>query len=166
MRQESVEAIVRGLKEAGVNFVAIMPDSEFAKVQEELSEDPELKCLSISNEAIGVAVCAGAWLGGKVPALLIPTAGLLVASWPLASICLAWGIPVLLIIPYRGEMGDGFWVMRTYQYTTKPTLASLQIPYSVVGRVSEVKEAIVAAKRSGTGWLHPTALLLTGEVVW
>ena len=80
MRQDSVQAIVGGLKEAGVNFVAVMPDSEFVSVQDALSKDAEVKCISISNEAIGVALCAGAWLGGKMPALLIPTAGLLVAS--------------------------------------------------------------------------------------
>ncbi len=149
-----------------MNFVAVMPDSEFAHVQGQLRNDPEINCFSVSNEAIGVAMCAGAWLGGKVPALLIPTAGLLVASWPLASVCLAWGIPIIVVIPYRGGMGDGFWVMRTYQYTTEPTLKTLQIPYSVVDRVSDVVEAFGAARKSAAGWLHPTALLLTGEVIW
>src|SRR3972149_8268851 len=128
MKQESVVAIVNGLIEAGINFVALMPDSEFAKVQAQLHDHPDIRCVSVSNEAIGVALCAGAWLGGKMPALLIPTAGLLVASWPLASICMAWGLPIILIIPYRGEMGDGFWVMRPYHYTTKRTLTTLQIP--------------------------------------
>ena len=166
MRAEAVRAIIDGLKEAGVNFVGLMPDSEFRDVQEELRQDPHIKTISVSNEGTGVAVCAGAWLAGKVPALLIPTSGLLVATWPLTSLCMAFGIPIILVIPYRGEIGDGHWVMRPYQFTTRPALDMLQIPYSTVGHIDQVKEAIKATRRSATGWLSPVGLLLTGEVIW
>lgn len=166
MNEEAVEAIIGGLKDAGVNFVALLPDSEFSSVQMQLLRDPEMRCVSVSNEAIGVALCAGAWLAGKVPALLVPTSGLLVASWPLTSICMAWGIPMVLIIPFRGDIGDAHWVMRPYQYTTKGALELLQIPYIVVNRTGEVKSAIIAARRSASGWLHPQAVLLTGEVIF
>ena len=166
MKEEAVTEILNGLKEAGINFVSLLPDSEFSKVQMKLLVDPDVKCVPVSNEGIGVGVCAGAWLSGKVPALLVPTSGLLVATWPLASICMLWGIPVVLIIPFRGDMGDAHWVMRTYQYTTRPALEMLQIPYRIVERISEVKEAIVAARRSASGWLHPQAVVLTGEVIF
>lgn len=166
MKDEAAKEIIAGIKEAGVNFVSLLPDSEFSKVQVQLSNAPEIKCVPVSNEGIGVGVCVGAWLAGKVPALLVPTSGLLVAVWPLASVCMSWGIPVIVIIPFRGDIGDGHWVMRTYQYTTRPALEMLQIPYSVVSRLDEVKEAIKAARRSAAGWLHPQAILLTGEVIW
>lgn len=166
MKEEAVEAIVQGLKEAGINFVALMADSEFSAVQRELLKLTDVKCIQITNEAVGTAICAGAWLGGKVPALLVPTAGLLVACWPLASVCYNWGVPTVVVIPYRGDVGDGHWVMKTYQYTTEPALKMLQIPYSIVAKVSEVKEAMKAARKSAAGWLHPVAVLLTGEVIW
>jgi sulfopyruvate decarboxylase subunit alpha len=166
MKDEAVTEIITGLKEAGVNFVSLLPDSEFSSVQMELLREQEIRCVSVSNEAIGVGLCAGAWLSGKVPALLVPTSGLLVATWPLASICMAWGIPMILIIPFRGDIGDAHWVMRPYQYTTKGALELLQIPYLVVNRISEVKSAIVAARKSASGWLYPQGVLLTGEVIF
>ena len=166
MTEQAVNEIITGLKDAGVNFVSLLPDSEFSSVQTRLLKDPEMRCVSVSNEAIGVSVCAGAWLSGKVPALLVPTSGLLVASWPLTSICMAWGIPMVLIIPFRGDIGDAHWVMRPYQYTTKGALDLLQIPYIVVNRNTEIKGAIMAARRSASGWLYPQAILLTGEVIF
>src|SRR5215470_3101970 len=112
MKDEAVSEIIVGLKDAGVDFLSLLPDSEFSSVQLRLLSDPAIRCVSVSNEAIGVGLCAGAWLSGKVPALLVPTSGLLVAAWPLTSICMAWGIPMILIIPFRGDIGDAHWVMR------------------------------------------------------
>jgi len=166
MKDDAVSEIIGGLKEAGVDFVSLLPDSEFSSVQLQLLRDPAIRCVSVSNEAIGVGLCAGAWLSGKVPALLVPTSGLLVAAWPLTSICMAWGIPMILIIPFRGDIGDAHWVMRPYQYSTKGALELLQIPYVVVNRISEVKSAIIAARRSASGWLYPQGVLLTGEVIF
>ena len=77
MKKEAVEASISGLKEAGINFISILPDSDWAEVQRTAMSDESFQCVSVSNEAIGFGVCAGAWLGGKKPALLIPTAGIL-----------------------------------------------------------------------------------------
>ena len=43
------------------------------------------------------------------------TSGLLVAAWPLTSLCMAWSLPLLLLIPYRGDIGDAFWLMGPYK---------------------------------------------------
>ena len=39
MKGEASEAIVRGLKAAGVDFVAILPDHGFDRVQKRIAED-------------------------------------------------------------------------------------------------------------------------------
>jgi sulfopyruvate decarboxylase subunit alpha len=165
LKPEAIRLIVDGLKEAGVNFVTLMADADFVDAQQAIRNDPAFKCVSVSSEATGAAVCAGAWLGGKVPALLCPTSGLMVAAWPLTSIGLAWGIPIMLVIPYRGDVGDGYWVMRPYYYTTKPTLRVLQIPYLVASKNQEIKGAIRSLRKSAAGWMHPVALLLAGETM-
>jgi sulfopyruvate decarboxylase subunit alpha len=73
MKKEAVDAIVTGLKQAGINFVSMLPDSDFTDTQKTVMTDKTLTCVPVSNEAIGFGVCAGAWLGGKKPALLITT---------------------------------------------------------------------------------------------
>jgi sulfopyruvate decarboxylase subunit alpha len=114
MKGEASEAIVRGLKAAGVDFVAILPDHGFDRVQKTVAEDESFTFVPVSNESVGAGVCAGAFFGGKTPALMIPTSGFLVAAWPLASLHNLWNIPLLLLIPYRGDIGDAQPVMRTY----------------------------------------------------
>jgi sulfopyruvate decarboxylase subunit alpha len=165
MKAEASEAIVRGLKAAGVDLVAILPDHGFDRVQKSIAADDSFTFVPVSNESIGVGVCAGAFFGGKVPALMIPTSGFLVATFPLASLHNLWNIPLLLLIPYRGEVGDAQPVMRTYQFTTEPILRDLQIPYVLVDQVSKVQGAIKDAVASTFAWQNPICLLFAGETL-
>lgn len=165
MQAQAVEAVLQGLKKAGVDFVSLLPDSDFSDLQERVGADGTFTYVPVSNEAIGVGLCAGAWLSGKQPALLVPTSGLLVASWPLTSLCMAWNLPLLLLIPYRGDIGDAFWLMGPYKDTTEPLLDVLHIPYVVVSKTEEISKAIIDAQGSTISWQRPVAVLLTGETI-
>ncbi|MBM2806737.1 MAG: sulfopyruvate decarboxylase [Deltaproteobacteria bacterium] len=68
METAAVDAVVDGLKKSGVDFISLMPDSDFSDLQERVANDPHFTYVPVSNEAIGVGVCAGAWLSGKRPA--------------------------------------------------------------------------------------------------
>jgi sulfopyruvate decarboxylase subunit alpha len=165
MQAGAVEEVVQGLKKAGVDFISLLPDSDFSELQGRVGSDKDFTYVPVSNEAIGVGVCAGAWLSGKRAALLVPTSGLLVAAWPLTSLCMAWGLPLLLLIPYRGDIGDAFWLMGPYKDTTEPLLGVLHIPYVVVSRTEELSKAIIDAQGSTISWQRPVAVLLTGETI-
>ena len=165
MKAAAVDAVVDGLKKSGVDFISLMPDSDFSILQERVANDKHFIYVPVSNEAIGVGVCAGAWLSGKRPALLVPTSGLLVAAWPLTSLCIAWGLPLLLLIPYRGDIGDAFWLMGPYKDTTEPLLKVLNAPYSVIAKTEEISKAIIDAQGSTISWQRPVAVLLTGDTI-
>lgn len=165
MNIEASDAIIRGLKAANVDLVAMLPDHGFDRVQKTIAADPSFTFVPVSNEGIGVGICAGAFLGGKTPAIMIPTSGLLVATWPLASLNNLWNIPLLLLIPYRGDIGDAQPVMRTYKFTTEPILRDLQIPYVIVSEVSKVEGAIKDAVASSFAWQNPICILFTGETL-
>lgn len=165
MKGEASEAIVRGLKKAGVDLVAMLPDHGFDRVQRSIAAEPGFTFVPVSNESIGVSICAGAFFGGKIPALMVPTSGFLVATFPLASLHQLWNIPLLLMIPYRGEVGDAQPVMRTYQFTTEPILRDLQIPYVIVSEVEKVEGAIKDAVSSAFAWQNPICLLFAGETL-
>ena len=165
MQSEAVEAVVDGLKRSGVDFISLLPDSDFSTLQAKVSKDPDFEYVPVSTESVGVGVCAGAWLAGKRPALLIPTSGLLVASWPLTSLNLAWDLPLLLLIPFRGDIGDAFWLMGPYKDTTEPLLDVLHIHHTVVSKISEITPAIIDAQGSTISWQRPVAVLMTGETI-
>ena len=165
MQSEAVEAVVDGLKRSGVDFISLLPDSDFSTLQAQVSKDPDFEYVPVSTESVGVGVCAGAWLAGKRPALLIPTSGLLVASWPLTSLNLAWALPLLLLIPFRGDIGDAFWLMGPYKDTTEPLLDVLHIHHVVVSKIGEISPAIIDAQGSTISWQRPVAVLMTGETI-
>jgi sulfopyruvate decarboxylase subunit alpha len=166
MKKESVEAIVSGLKQAGINFVSMLPDSDFTDAQKAVMADRSFTCVPASNEAIAFGVCAGAWLGGKKPALLITTDGIVASSFPLTTLNLAKNIPVLMVVPYRGSLGDGIWFVGPMALTTEPLLKDLQVAYTVVKKIDEVAPTIKDAQLSAEAWLRPTAVLLAGEVIF
>jgi sulfopyruvate decarboxylase subunit alpha len=166
MKREAVDASISGLKQAGINFISLLPDSDWAQVQRATMDDPSFQCVPVSNEAIGVAVCAGAWLGGKKPALLIPTAGILAAAFPLTTLNMQKNIPLVMVVPYRGSLGDGIWFMGPYNVTTEPVLKDLQVTYTVVAKIGEIAPAIRQAQLSAEAWLQPAAVLLTGEIIF
>jgi sulfopyruvate decarboxylase TPP-binding subunit len=105
-------------------------------------------------------------LGGKKPALLIPTAGILAAAFPLTTLNMQKNIPVLMVVPYRGSLGDGIWFMGPYHFTTEPVLRDLHVAYTVVDKVGEIVPAIKRAQLSAEAWLQPTAVLLTGDIIF
>jgi sulfopyruvate decarboxylase subunit alpha len=166
MKKEVTAAILTGLKQAGINFVSTLPDSDFTDAQRAVMADKDFTCVPVSNESIGFGVCAGAWLGGKKPALLITTDGIMASAFPLATLNMQKNIPVLMVVPYRGSLGDGIWFMGPMAFTTEPILKDLQVAYRVISKVSEIVPTIKQAQLSAEAWLRPTAVLLAGEMIF
>jgi len=102
LKAGAVTAIIAGLKEAGINFVATLPCTAVAPVIPHLMRDPQFKHVPVGNEGDGIVICAGAWLGGKKPALLIENTGVLVGAYALTGLdCIYGGFPMLLVVDQR-----------------------------------------------------------------
>ena len=71
MKQEYAAIVHEALKESGINFVAYLPDDQIHDAQKLITEDKAITTVGVTNEGEAVAACAGAWLGGAKPALLI-----------------------------------------------------------------------------------------------
>jgi len=71
MKQAYAQIVHDALKESGINFVAYLPDDQIHDAQKLINEDPNIITVGATNEAEAVSACAGAWLGGAKPALLI-----------------------------------------------------------------------------------------------
>jgi len=165
MKPEKAQLVVDGLKEAGVDFTAGVPDAQFIQVYKMLEADPDIRYVGTANEAEAAGVGYGAWFGGKKPALILATSGLLVATYHLARINILHEVPLLVVIPYRGDIGDAQPVMRTYQFTTEPILRDLQIPYVPVSEIGAIEGAIQDAVSSAFAWQNPICILFRGETL-
>jgi sulfopyruvate decarboxylase subunit alpha len=128
-----------------------------------LYEDPEITHVPVGREEEGIGVCTGAYLGGKRTALLMQNAGLMNSCNGLTTTAIQFGIPMLLLIYYAGDMGDnGFHMLGQL---TEPMLQGLGIKYSVVRDAARQKEQIAAAVTTAEASKRPVALLLAPAVL-
>ena len=163
-KQLGARAIVQGMKDAGINLVAGLPDSWLAPCLEMVREDDDFIYVPVINEAHGITVCAGAWLGGKKPAMVMESSGLLVSAEVLMRLS-SYQIPFVMIISHRGTIGEGFSWAYCMGWSLEPVLKALRIPYVVAYNRQETKKLIPWALSSAQGSKVPVAVLIHQEVI-
>ena len=162
MKPACAELVVEGLKQAGVELTAVLPDSWLYEVYKLLTQDDDFRVVPVTNEGEGVAICAGAWLGGRKAVMIMENSGLRVASEALGRL---QGIPVMLFMSYRGDLGDGNWWAVSMGKTTKPILEALSIPYAVVDKEEDIVKVIERAYKTLSASRSHVAVLFTGDTV-
>ena len=160
---EAARQILAGLKEAGINLVASVPDINMLQVINLLYEDKEIAHVPVGREEEGIGVCAGAYLAGKQTAMLMQNGGLLNSCNGLTTTALQFGIPILLLIYYAGDMGDNAFHM--VGLATEPVLQGLGIKYTVMRAPAKVKQDITGAVIAAQSSKRPVALLVTRAVL-
>jgi sulfopyruvate decarboxylase alpha subunit len=90
------------LKRAGIAQVGYVPDAGHSRLIERCRADPNIRDVVLTTEEEGVAMAAGAWLGGERCALLMQSSGLgnCINMLSLARTC---RFPLLMLITMRGE---------------------------------------------------------------
>jgi len=98
-------AIHRALKERRVRQVSYVPDAGHKRLIELCRADKDMAAVPLTTEEEGIALAAGAWLGGERAALLMQSSGVgnCVNALTLASNC---AFPLLMIVTLRGEWGE------------------------------------------------------------
>jgi len=160
MQKRLTEELVAGLKAAGVRVVAWLPDTWLGATGAAAAKDNSFTSVQVTNEAEGLAICGGAWLAGSRSALLMENTGFLVALHNIEYVCSYYGIPVLMIMSYRGAMGDGLWWFSGVGERLEPTLKLWQIHSEVVTEADRLQPAISDAVRSMENSKRPAALLI------
>jgi sulfopyruvate decarboxylase subunit alpha len=157
--EEAAKVIFKGLKEAGINLIATLPDINLAQLLCEVEEDREVIHVPLCREEEGIGICSGAYLVGKKCAVIIQNGGFFNSQNAIVTTLLQYQIPLLLLIYYAGDIGDR--TFSTSGSVTEPLLQALGIRYYVVREPSAelVKRAQILTEDSR----RPVALLLTKE---
>jgi len=157
------QQILTALKEAGIDLVSSVPDINMLQLINLLYEDKEITHVPVGREEEGIGVCTGAYLGGKKPAMLMQNGGLLNSCNGLTTTALQFGIPILLLIYYAGDIGDNAFHM--VGLVTEPVLQGLGIKSVVMRDPAKVKQDIAGAVTLAHSSKRPVALLLTRAVL-
>jgi len=165
MRQSAVEAVIRGLKAAGVSVVCYLPDSLFKELYPALDADTDIRTIRVTNEGEGAAICGGIFLSGKRAALVMENSGLRASVEPLARMGLGAGIPIVMLMSYRGELGENNWWAIPHGITMEPVLNALRIPYRVVTEEQHIERAVQDAYAWSYSAYYHSAVALGGSIV-
>jgi len=151
---------VESLAQAGIDFIAALPSSSLAKFQEDLAADSRFTTIFASNEGEGAAICAGAWLGGKKPALIMENSGLTFTSYSVLRLHSPLGIPMLLVIDFRGDIGDANWWATAFGWSIEPMLSALRIPFCVVESAADFRVKVSKMWKTSLHSKNPAAIIL------
>src|SRR5262245_44467384 len=154
---------LNGLKEAGIDLVSSVPDINMLQLINLLYEDEAITHVPVGREEEGIGVCAGAHLGGKKTAMLMQNGGLLNSCNGLTTTALQFGIPIVLLTYYAGDIGDNAFHM--VGLVTEPVLHGLGIKTIVMRDPARVKQDITGAVTLAHSSKRPVALLLTRAVL-
>ena len=161
--QDGPKLIVGAMKGAGVNFVTSLPDANLAKLLAAVDEERDLLHVTLCREEEGIGICTGAYIGGRVPAIIMQNGGFLNSCNALATTAINFNIPILLMIYYAGDLGDeGF---ATLGSITEPVLHGLGIRYYVLRRNEDIHATVKGAATLAVDSRRPVALLLSKDVL-
>jgi sulfopyruvate decarboxylase alpha subunit len=156
--------IYKAFKRLGIAQVAYVPDAGHTQLILACEDDGEMKTVSLTTEQEGVAMLAGAWLGGERGALLMQSsgAGNCMNMLSLAQEC---RFPLLMLVTMRGDWGEfNPWQIAMGQSTAK----LLEFSGCVVQRVDraeEVGEVVFAGGQMAFSTNRPVAIVIGQRVV-
>jgi sulfopyruvate decarboxylase subunit alpha len=157
--KRSAAAILTGLKKAGINFIATLPDEKMLELIRAVERDGDIKHVPLCREEEGIGICAGAYLAGKRAAIIMQNAGFLNSCNALTTTSLQFQIPILMLIYYAGDIGDrGF---STVGSVTEPVLQAMGFRTYVLRRGEEIDEVLRGAQILADDSKRPVAVLLT-----
>ena len=99
------DEIFAALKAADIRQVGYVPDAGHARLIELCRADPDVRTVSLTTEEEGIALAAGAWLGGQRCALLMQSSGV-GNCINMLSLQVSIRFPLLMLVTMRGEWAE------------------------------------------------------------
>ena len=90
------------LKRGNIRQVGYVPDAGHSRLIARCKADPDIRDIALTTEEEGIALAAGAWLGGERAALLMQSSGV-GNCINMLSLMRACRFPMLMVITMRGE---------------------------------------------------------------
>lgn len=151
--------IYNGIKDAKIDFIVSVPCANLKKLLNLIDEDEDIKHVPVTREEEGFAICAGAYMGGLRPAILMQNSGLGNSVNVLASLMKLYKFPILMIISHRGTFGEGVYGQIPMSKATTKVFDSLDISYFKVDDPNEAQEVVKKAEDLSLISEEPIALL-------
>lgn len=156
--------IVDDLVASNIEFVTTVPCKQLGGVIEEVEARPEIMHVPANREDEGMGLCAGAWMGGKRPAIIMQNSAIGVTVNTLVTLTQFYRMPLPMLISYRGELGEPVACQVEMAVHTKALLGQLHIPTYHFHREEDAKELDSILKY--TFMCNKPVAILTDATFW
>ena len=156
-------------KRAGIRQVGYVPDAGHARLIDRCRADPDIRDIVLTTEEEGVALAAGAWLGGARSALLMQSTGVgnCINMLSLMRTC---RFPLLMLITMRGEWEEFNPWQQPMGGIVEPVLTLCEADIYRVTTPNDVEGAAERAVQRAFGDERIAAVILSqrliGKKVW
>jgi len=147
-----------------VRFVAYVPDAGHAHLIRRAQEDPEVRDIVLTTEEEGVAIAAGAWLGGERCVLLMQSSGV-GNCVNMFSLLRSADFPFLALVTMRGEHAEFNPWQRPMGLATRRVMEAMGITVHRANAADEVPDLVAAAIDSAFMAGESVAVLLSQRLI-
>lgn len=124
----TAEALLDALVAEGVTHLVGLPDSISAALVDLALARGEPAFVPVTREGEAFGVASGLWLGGASPVVLIQNTGLLESGDALRGTTVRMGVPLLVVVTWRGQGRMGVYVRGAPRSVGPPSRSELVDP--------------------------------------
>lgn len=137
-------AVYAALKAADVRQIGYVPDAGHSHLISAAETDPDMDAIVLTTEEEGVALAAGAWLGGQRAALLMQSSGVgnTINMLSLPATC---RMPFFTLITMRGEWAEFNPWQVPMGSATPAVLAAMGVHVRRADHAEDVAEIVAAS---------------------
>jgi sulfopyruvate decarboxylase alpha subunit len=158
------DEIFTELQAARIRQVAYVPDAGHSQLLQRCHADPGMHTVSLTTEEEGVAMLAGAWLGGDRGVLLLQSSGVgnCINMLALNQEC---RIPLLALVTMRGEWGEFNPWQAPMGRATEPSLAAIGVRVYRAETADTIAETVRAGAMFAFQSYRAVAVLIAQRVI-
>ena len=132
--------VVKLFENLGVSHVVWLPDSELGQWEAALGASSKLKLVRVCREGEVFGIAAGLHIGGKRPVVVIQCTGFYEAGDALRNVVHDMGLPIFMIVGYRGYYGGIAGRKDTAATFLEPIVCAWNLPYKLLIAESKIQE--------------------------
>ena len=156
--------VFAALKAAKVAQVGYVPDAGHAQLIEAAHADPDMQAVVLTTEEEGIALAAGAWLGGQRAVLLMQSSGV-GNCINMLSLPVNCRMPFLTLVTMRGEWAE-FNPWQVPMGTATPSvLTATGVHVRRADQAGDVAEIVAASAAFAFDSAVPVAVLFSQRLI-
>ncbi|MFI5310902.1 MAG: thiamine pyrophosphate-binding protein [Gemmatimonadales bacterium] len=105
---ENSRIIYDGIKAAGIRSASALPETWLGLLLQRAEDDPGFDLVQVAKEEEAIGIAAGAYFAGTPHVLLMQNHGFLAAINGIVSLAQLYGIPLCMLIAFRGHWGEPY----------------------------------------------------------